>query len=290
MATIGIGVDRIIGDVLRAEYEVGDAIQEEARHMAVEPSEVAEHDACGPLDDLPGGLPAPAPAPEEDGTRRANLVSVAQLDGVPLFYARGVPPRPQSFLVEPNFRDILVRTVQTVRARAPESFGGLVRITSAGAFVQKPGLHGQGRAFDHDAWTFERVDIRPIGRDHAAPSRARRQRYWALVALMRSHSAFVLHGLYNKAHEDHAHQDNGSSVPFSAGSEATVKLAQAICNDIFGQTPRLAVDGVFGPRSRAAVRQAMIKVELAGDVFDATQWRLFLLRSGRLGFELSMLP
>jgi hypothetical protein len=48
------------------------------------------------------------------------------------------------------------------------------------------------------------------------------------------------------------------------------------------------IDGDFGPRSRAAVREAMIKVELPGDVFDSTQWERFLLRSGRLGFELSL--
>jgi hypothetical protein len=32
----------------------------------------------------------------------------------------------------------------------------------------------------------------------------------------------------------------------------------------------------------------MRRVDLPGDVFDNAQWHTFLLRSGRLGFELSL--
>ena len=213
-------------------------------------------------------------------------MTISELDGVPLFYARGVEPRPQRFSIEPKFRDICVATVRSVRSRAPASYGPLMRITSAGVFVQKPGMHGLGRAFDHDAWTFKHVDIRPINQDHKAPSLARRRRYWALTAIMRSHSAFVLHGLYNLAHEDHDHHDNGGAFPFSTTSEATVKLVQAICKHIFGKTS-LATDGDYGSKSKAAVAEAMAELDLPGDIFDPTRWRRFLLRSGRLGFELA---
>ena len=216
------------------------------------------------------------------------FVSMSRLDGVPLFFARGVKPRPQTFSVEPHFRDVLTETVRTVRFRAPASFGDLRRITSAGVLVDKPGFHGKGRAFDHDAWAFEHVNIRPIDHDHNAPSLARRQRYWALAALIRSHSAFVLHGEYNADHRDHIHQDNGGARPFTTASEATVKLVQAICNHIFDHSPKLTIDGDFGSSSRTAASGAMHKVDLAGDIFDFGQWTRFLLRSGRLGFELSM--
>jgi hypothetical protein len=207
------------------------------------------------------------------------------IDGVALFFARGVPARRQPFSIEPAFHKILLRTLATVRARAPESFGALTRITCAGVLVAKPGFHGLGRAFDHDAWEFEHAGIRPIAGDHASSSRAKRQRYWALAALMRSRSAFVLHGHFNAAHADHIHQDNGGPRPFTTGSEATVKLVQAVCNHIYGQS--LAIDGAFGSKSQAAVTAAMQRVNLAGDVFDPAQFKRFLLRSGRLGFELS---
>jgi hypothetical protein len=98
----------------------------------------------------------------------------------------------------------------------------------------------------------------------------------------------VLHGEYNPDHRDHIHQDNGGPRPFTTSSEATVKLVQAICNHIFDRSPKLTIDGDFGSSSKAAATQAMRKVDLAGDIFDFGEWTRFLLRSGRLGFEMSM--
>jgi hypothetical protein len=281
--TIG-DVEQVIDEVLGAEREADDAIDETEQDG--DRAEIDEADACEALDMLtPEQL---VPDVGDDLASDTGMVTVGKLDGVPLFFARGVPPRPQSFPMAPGFRDVLVATVKSVRFRAPQAFGDLVRITSAGAFVNKPGAHGKGRAFDHDAWTFQNVDIRPLRQDHAAASRALRQRYWALAAIIRSRSAFVLHGEYNAAHRDHIHQDTVALTrAFTTGSEATVKLAQAICKHIYGSTG-LVIDGVFGNQSRAAVRAAMIKVDLPGDVFDNAQWQTFLLRSGRLGFELSL--
>ena len=97
----------------------------------------------------------------------------------------------------------------------------------------------------------------------------------------------MLHGEYNAAHRNRIHQDNGGPRPFTASSEATVKLVQAICNHIFDHSPKLTIDGDFGSSSKAAATDAMRKVDLAGDTFDFGRWTRFLLRSGRLGFELS---
>jgi hypothetical protein len=273
--------EQLIDGVVAAELE--DDLDDE---LDVESDEtVAESEACSAIhDEQPEGVLAAAAGPLSAAP--GSFARISQLDGVPLFFARGVPPRPQSFSVEPGFLRVLTRTVKTVRNRVPDSFGELTRITSAGVLVAKPGFHGLGRAFDHDAWTFQHVDVRPIAGDHAAASRPKRQRYWALAALMRSRSAFVLHGHFDAAHRDHIHQDNGGPRPFTTGSEATVKLVQAVCNHIYGQS--LAIDGAFGPKSQAAVTAAMQRVNLAGDVFDQAQFKRFLLRSGRLGFQLSV--
>lgn len=277
-------VELVIADVLSAECEADDVIVDPGQDG--DGTEVYEADACGALDAVTGDQQVPAL--DDALAADPGLVTVARLDGVPLLYARAGAPQPQSFPIEAGFRDLLVATVKSVRFRAPLGFGDLLSITSAGAFVNKPGAHGQGRAFDHDAWTFENVDIRPLSRDHAAASRARRQRYWALAAIIRSRSAFVLHGEYDTAHQDHIHQDNVAPTrAFTTGSQAAVKLAQAVCKHIYAKTD-LVIDGNFGPRSQAAVREAMITVELPGDIFDNSQWARFLLRSGRLGFELSL--
>jgi hypothetical protein len=284
MEGTSVQVDEVIDEVLSAEQEDPDA-DEDVQAAEVQP-EIDETEACGPLDDF--SVDDLTEQVEEDPAAASSIVSVSRLGGAELFYARGVPPRPQTFSIEAGFRDVVLKTIKSVRARVPQSFGDLVRITSAGVFVSGAGMHGEGRAFDHDAWTFEHVDIRPIRHEHVADSRAKRQRYWALAAIIRSHSAYVLHGHYNAAHEDHIHQDNSGSRPFSTSSEATVKLAQAICNHIYGESPALDIDGDFGEESKDAVRRAMIKADLAGDVFDAEQWNRFLRRSGRLGFVLSV--
>ncbi|HWM09247.1 MAG TPA: hypothetical protein VNO82_07875 [Solirubrobacteraceae bacterium] len=287
MGLTRVSLQQAIDGVLAAESELDDDRHDDAPDL--EPGDdTAEVLACPAVE--PESEP-PLLAAAEAGASIAmagSLLTVGRLDDVPLFFARGVDPRPQSFPIEPGFLAVLERTVRTVRARAPESFGRLERITSAGAFVNKPGFHGKGRAFDHDAWKFQHVNIRPIARDHVAPELAKRQRYWALAALMRSRSAFVLHGHFDAAHQDHIHQDNGGPRPFTTGSEATVKLVQAICNHIFGRLPELEIDGAFGPKSQAAATDAMHRVDLAGDITDPGQWKRFLLRSGRLGFELSM--
>jgi hypothetical protein len=268
--------EKLLDGVIAAELD--DDLDDD--HDVAAETQVSEADACSAIDGAqPEGVLAAASA------EATTFERISDLDSVPLLFARGVPARPQSFSVEPGFRRVLTRTVKTVRARTPESFGELRSITCAGILVAKAGFHGLGRAFDHDAWTFEHVDIRPIDRDHASSSRATRQRYWALAALMRSRSAFLLHGHFNAAHEDHIHQDNGGPRPFTTGSEATVKLVQAVCNHIHGQS--LAIDGAFGPKSQAGAATAMQRVNLDGDIFDPTEFKRFLLRSGRLGFELS---
>jgi hypothetical protein len=191
--------------------------------------------------------------------------------------------------VAAEFKDVLEQTVRLVVRRAPEEFGGLVSITSAGMLVDKPGMHGKGRACDWDAWTFTNVEIAPVRREHVSSSQAARQRYWALAALCRSMSSFVLHAEFNAAHEDHIHQDDGGgSIAFRSGSTSTVQLVQAVCNEIYGQSPALPVDGTFGTPTQKALARALRRVDLDGDVNDPDVWRKFLRRSGRLGFRLSI--
>ncbi|WP_157592623.1 hypothetical protein [Solirubrobacter soli] len=259
--------DEVIFQVISAEREL-------------EGEPVAEQDACLPA---PDGVEA---APTAAVEAAPAMITVNQLDGVPLFYARGPgAPAQHSFAFDPTFHDECVAIIRSVRFRVPDSYGKLKRITTAGTFVAKDLMHGKARAMDHDRWQFENIDIHPFKGDHASSDIKRRRRYWALAAIMRSHSAYLLHGEYNAPHRDHLHSDNGGSFPFDTGSEATVKLVQAICKHIFGNTA-LAIDGDYGPKSKAAVAAAMAKLELTGDITNPSQFKRFLMRSGRLGFVL----
>jgi hypothetical protein len=258
--------DEMIYEVIAAEREL-------------EGEPVAEEEACLPA---PAGIEAaPVAAEAAPGT-----ITVNKLDGVPLFYARGPgAPAQHSFTFEPTFHDECVAVIRSVRHRVPPSYGKLTRITTAGTFVAKDLMHGKARAMDHDRWEFEHVDIHPFKHDHASADIKRRRRYWALAAIMRSHSAYLLHGEYNAAHRDHLHHDNGGPSGFTTSSQATVKLVQAICRHVFND-PTVAIDGDYGPKSKAAVAAAVAKLELTGDITSLSEFKRFLLRSGRLGFVL----
>jgi hypothetical protein len=225
---------------------------------------------------------------DDDRPGIAGVGSIDNIRGVPLFYERTANPGPRSFPVARSFRPTLEAIVKQVDARAPQGFGRLKRISSAGMFVAKPGAHGLGRACDWDRIVFGNVQIAPLAKDHKSPSRAKRMRYWAFGAIARSNCAFVLHGLYDSAHADHFHTDNLTGIGFNRSSEATVKLLQAVLNDIHGHTPKLETDGDFGSNTSGAFTQAMAQLHLSGSIDDVRVWRKFLRRSARLGFVRSL--
>ncbi len=275
----------VVDDTLaeEAKAEIDDLNLDASENEAV-PTEaqISEEEACGPVsaDDVTEGPVV---------TEAANIVQVGTLVGADLIFARGGETEPRTFPVDAGFKDVLERTVRLVAGRAPEEFGQIKRLATAGMMVSKPGMHGMGRACDWDIWMFSDVKISPLKRDHEDPSPAVRQRYWALAALCRSVSSFVLHAEFNAAHEDHIHQDNGGgSVRFNAGSPSTVKLVQSVCNEIFDASPRLVVDGSLGTMTQAAIDTAMSTLHLSGSLTDTGTWRQFLRRSGRLGFRLSV--
>jgi hypothetical protein len=215
-----------------------------------------------------------------------DLVAVDDLQGVPLWYERARAPRPAQFLVARSFVPVLEATVKQVSERAPASFGPLQRIASAGMYVAKPGKHGEGLACDWDRLSFEHVEIAPIEHDHASRSSATRRRYWSFAAICRSNSCFVLHGAYDRAHRDHVHADRSTRVGFNA-APSTVELVQSVLNEIHDATPRLAVDGIYGPRTSAAFDRAAERLRLEGDIRELRVFLPFLRRSARLGFAQS---
>ena len=282
-------VDEIeLEDVLDEALE--DEIGADADEPADEGAEAVEEESEDAADpdprrhlDQPDEAMAEEPAPT---AVPPNTVRIDAIEGAQLIYERlPTGPKPITLTVARSYLPILQRTVKDVKARAPSAFGPLQKISSAGTFVDGDGMHGVARAIDWDRWTFRNLEIAPIRRHHASESRAVRRRYWGLAAICRANSSFVLHGRYDSAHEDHIHQDNASQVAF-VEKESTVKLCQAVLNDIFGNN--LPINGTFGSDTRAALQRAMETVQLDGNFQDVTEWKRFLRRSGRLGFRLSV--
>lgn len=279
-------VETRIDEVLRAEEAAEDEGFDEDEDVEPEDPELeasADPDV-GHADDDPHGV-EPEAEIDEDRRDSLDLVEVGDILGVRLMYERVAIPRRARFRVARSFVPVIEAIVRQVQERVPNSYGELQRISSAGMYVDKPGRHGEGRACDWDRLVFENVEIAPIARDHRSPSRATRRRYWAFAAICRSNCCFLLHGEYDAAHADHCHADNSTGVGFNR-SQSTVKLLQAVLNEIHGTSPRLQVDGDFGPRTSAAFDVALDRLGLSGDIGELDVWRRFLRRSARVGFTL----
>lgn len=204
------------------------------------------------------------------------MVTLSSIAGVPLHYDRtsaaeyGTRGRPATFQCGPGFAKKLDATFAEIWAIA----GNAEVVTTGGLWVQKPGMHGQGRAFDLDGifWAHRSLVTRRDG----AEGRDRRL-YYGVEAVLRRHFGTVLDFHYNTAHHDHFHVDDGTGVGFRSGSRSTVLFVQAALNQFY--TAGLAVDGVYGPLTRAAL------ADVAGNVNAPADWLAWLHYVARKGLN-----
>lgn len=120
-----------------------------------------------------------------------------------------------------------------------------------GFYVNKPGMHGLGRA-----WDVTRVQFALSGSDmnrgwRPSNSLRGRRRYLAIAAALRSRSAYVLTGYFNADHRDHIHFDNQVGMPpLSPRRRSDTVIVQMACNWLNGAG--LAIDGIWGPLTNNA--------------------------------------
>ena len=149
------------------------------------------------------------------------------------------------------------QTVKTVRARVPESFGDLTRITSAGIARRQARLP-RARS---------RVRSRRVGvreREHPAdrrrPRRAGPGEAPALLGARRDDAQPVgvrpPRRVQRRPPRPHPPGQRRPAAVHRPGSEATVKLVQAVCNHIYGHR-RSRSTAPSGPRARRRVADAM---------------------------------
>lgn len=289
MEASGAVIDELVEEEEEAEAE---ETSEDAELPTGDQGELAEgeeepHPSHEHLAEPPEEVTSP---PMEEAARAAGVVKITEIEGVPLFYERDAAgSRPHEFFVASSFFPVLRATVLQVKRRAPAQFGKPVKITSGGMRVTTSDLmHVPGRACDWDRFTFANVEIAPIDRDHKSQSVKDRRRYWALAAICRSNSCFVLHGEYDANHQDHIHADDTLSPAFNT-KDSTVKLVKAVLNEIFGETPKLPIVSGWDAQAQEAAKRATQRVQLQGDIrTDLDTFRRFLRRSGRLGFKLSV--
>ncbi len=201
------------------------------------------------------------------------------IGGVPLRYLRTERPLTQYYARSTaEFEDKLDAFSQDLAEAAPRSYGPLLYIATAGAYVNKPKYHGLGRAFDLDLVRWEHKRCSPLRGDHEYRWRATRRRYIAVDALARRRFKYVLDGWYNGAHRDHMHlDDGGGALVFNAGYRSDTVFVQASANVMINAG--LVVDGLYGPKTRRAFATMKDRLEIAHRVSrDARLYRAFLWR------------
>src|SRR5829696_4992801 len=145
-------------DLVLVEEERYEAEDRDVAEVALPSQRLAEDAVCGPVrtlgrdsaapDEAAGVAPEELPEPSLGGAvaagggaaaaaapPAATLVTVSHLAGVPLCYERGQPFGPTSFRVNAAFLSTLEDTVRVVIGRAPEQFGPLQNLVSAGMLV-----------------------------------------------------------------------------------------------------------------------------------------------------------
>lgn len=155
-------------------------------------------------------------------------------------------------------------------------------VVSAGALVRKPGMHGQGAAFDLDAIVWHATDERPGVDFYAIDFRNTPVLYCAVGAVLSRYFVHTLHYLYNASHEDHFHVDTTSAVRFSTRSRARVGFLQATLHFVHGAP--LVLDSRWGATTAAAVESTLARLEISGEIFTPAVWREYLLETARIGF------
>lgn len=195
-----------------------------------------------------------------------------RLCGVPVHYDRlpvaeygslGVPRR---FYATPATEAALNDLFAEVFALAPPRFGAPIAILSAGAYVDKPGLHGAGKAFDLDGilWQHRRFLTSQQRQDKVL--------YLGIQACCLRHFGTVLGYNYNPAHEDHLHIDLGRPVAFRESKSVTY-FYQEVLNAFFDRN--LTIDGEYGSGTNNALRAARQSMGL-GSISKVDNYRSFL--------------
>lgn len=204
------------------------------------------------------------------------------LAGVPVQYDRMTPGAygtrgvPYRFYCEAGFIASLEACFDEIWQACP--LGPPEVITSAGAWVEKPGRHRPGRAFDLDGLFWSGRELVTLydgyqGRD--------RRFYYAVECILRRHLGQVLNFDYNADHRDHFHMDHAAAVGLRRGSNAVTFFVQGLLRTVFERP--VAVDGRWGNQTENALQQAAASVGVS-DLDRTDNWKAFLAAAANLAF------
>ncbi len=205
------------------------------------------------------------------------------LDGIPTHYARE-PVAPygsrgvqRTFFCAPQLLPPLTALFEEIKAGAPSGFGALEVITTAGAFVDRPGQHGLGRAMDLDGLFWKHIKLVAIEQE------TKTLLYLAVQALAHRHFGVVLGFNYNADHRDHLHFDISRSVRFRPQMSVTFFIQETV-NAVYGEA--VAAEGEWGNETASALKRVRDRLGI-GPVTTTANWLLFLAQASQDAFALA---
>lgn len=178
-----------------------------------------------------------------------HLEVFSNLDGVPIHYARapvaayGTPGKgPRTQRIEYTTLSQLNGWMGFLRAHTESHFGPVRAIVSAGAYVDKPGAHGKGRAYDIDSIWWK--DTHLVANTYPE----NKMFYLGVEASLSIFFRTVLGYLYNRAHRDHWHVDSSPTDKFLPQSRSKTLFVQAAATHVWDWP--LEIDGICGPKTQ----------------------------------------
>lgn len=190
------------------------------------------------------------------------------------------------FFFDPSFFDQLQSWLGFYRSTAGN--GDLDQAWTYGSWIDGgagcDSWHHAGRAFDiarlrRSDRTFVSCRYDQWQRLSGSELEAARRGYWQLAASLHLCFASVLTYLYNQAHANHIHVDNGRSgnelSVFSTRSRVQVQAVQAICSYLFDAP--VEITGRWDAATRQASSAVLDRVGLSGRLTSGSDsWHGFL--------------
>ncbi|QIX53910.1 extensin family protein [Rhodococcus sp. DMU1] len=202
---------------------------------------------------------------------------------------------PRSWEYDPGFYSRLETWLEFWDANTPTSWSSPRQLWGYGAYVNKPGYHGSGRAVDisrifviKDGTLAERFNGRTDQWGGLTPGQRweMRRKYWATSASLHYHFSDVLTYHHDQAHENHIHVDNGRSGSgnsrFSTGRRNQVWHVQSCCRYVWGYDT--GMDGIWGPETDTDSRAALERIGRSGALTTSqANWLAFNRATTRFG-------
>jgi hypothetical protein len=204
-----------------------------------------------------------------------------KLGGVPVHYDRLSDPygygsrgKPYTFHCTVDFQNSLEAFFSDLWSLCP--FGQAEVICSAGAWVDKSGYHGLGRAFDLDCihWDNKIFITKNYNKDKLF--------YLGVESVLRKYFPTVLNYKYNTSHEDHFHLEDRHEIAFRRRSRSLTFFIQMVLTEVYKNV--VEIDGIFGSETKGALESVLKDLNINSDLSQKKDWLAFLTKTAEKAF------